>query len=425
MISLRSIVKTYAVEIALTIFILVSTLFLIRGFNHRQRVTLSPVPLGKALVQPTQFIPMPGTDRFLVLEKSGTGTWFNKSNTDEFGEFLNIVPKVYSSGHEEGLLSLAFDPRFPEGAYVYVFYNTFDESLKSRISRFKVSQDFRVIEASERVLWEIEKPKESHNGGMLIFGPDDKLYVTVGDSTVTSVLPRSESEELLQSQKSFLGKILRLDVIGYEDAPMPYGIPSDNPFISRPSALPEIWAYGFRNTWRMSWDKSTNRLFGFDVGGGKFEEVNLVEKGQNYGWPIMEGIKCAHSSDHGNCDKSEKVLPIGSYGHHRQLNAITGGHLYRGQDLQLEPETIVFSSFQSGIFCFQIRGSHTNQSPVRLIGPSIKSADGFSQPLTLSSLDQDSDGELIAVDFGGTLYRLKPADMRTQFISAVNAVWDF
>jgi hypothetical protein len=238
--------------------------------------------------------------------------------------FLDISGLV-SSGGERGLLSVAFHPNYRSNGLFFVDYtNTAGDTV---IARYSVSQDRNVADpGSAAILLTIQQPFANHNGGQLQFGPDGYLYIGMGDGG-------SAGDPLNNGQNlgTLLGKLLRVNV----DGASPYAIPGDNPFVGVPGAQPEIWAYGLRNPWRFSFDRSTGDLFIADVGQDSWEEVDFQPAsspgGQNYGWNIMEGNHCFNPPS--NCNSSGLTLPILEYAHGSSDSigcSISGGYRYRG-----------------------------------------------------------------------------------------------
>lgn len=234
--------------------------------------------------------------------------------------FLDIRSKVYTKHNEEGLLTLAFHPQYQDNGYFYVYYSA-NNPRRGVLSRFQRSagQPSQADPESEHVILEIAQPWGNHNGCMILFGPDNYLYVSLGDGGAAND-PLDSGQDL----STLLGTILRIDV----DSPSPglaYGIPEDNPFIGREDARAEIWAYGLRNVWRMSFDRKTGDLWAADVGQNLYEEIDLIKKGGNYGWRIREGM---HDFKAG-ATTGPFEEPIVEY-HHRMGLSVTGGYVYRG-----------------------------------------------------------------------------------------------
>ena len=224
--------------------------------------------------------------------------------------------------NEQGLLGLAFHPDFKTNGHFFVYYSHTDDK-KSIVSRFTVSKDNPNVAdpASETILMEIPQPFKNHNGGSMEFGPDGHLYIALGDGG-----DRNDPNANGQNLSTLLGSILRIDVDQTTDGKN-YGIPSDNPFVGRKDARAEIFAYGVRNPWRIAFDKKTGVLWASDVGQELWEEIDLIEKGGNYGWSVREG-----SHGFGNRlmadDASDPIEPIWEYDH--QIGkSITGGRVYR------------------------------------------------------------------------------------------------
>ncbi|MCI0379242.1 MAG: PQQ-dependent sugar dehydrogenase, partial [Gemmataceae bacterium] len=230
--------------------------------------------------------------------------------------------------NEEGFLGLAFHPKYKETGEFFVFY-TIKKAPKKHtniLSRFRVSRDDpdRADPASEEVLMRIERPFWNHDGGTICFGPDGYLYVTLGDGGAAND-PYNNGQNL----KSLLGKVLRIDV-DRKDAGMNYAIPKDNPFIQDKGARPETWAYGLRNIWRMAFDKKTGKLWAGEVGQNLYEEINIIERGGNYGWKLRESYH--PFMDAGVGVRKDLIDPIWEY-HHDVGKSITGGCVYRGKRL--------------------------------------------------------------------------------------------
>lgn len=268
-----------------------------------------------------------GSGRLFILEKAGRVRIVNAEGELLDEPFLNIGDRVESRANERGLLGLAFHPNYAENGYFYLNYTTSRANGEAGngdtvVARYQVTEDAdRADPDSEMVVLTIDQPYSNHNGGDLAFGPDGYLYITTGDG--------GQGGDPLgagQRRDTFLAKLLRVDVDGAE----PYAVPEDNPFVGESSMLPEIWAWGLRNPWRIAFDIETGDLYIGDVGQNAWEEVDFQpfdsEGGENYGWNIMEGFHCYGRP---TCDQDGLVLPIFEY--NRQAGqSITGGEVYRG-----------------------------------------------------------------------------------------------
>ncbi|MFO0813253.1 MAG: PQQ-dependent sugar dehydrogenase [Gemmatales bacterium] len=249
----------------------------------------------------------------------------NKPDVKKTEVFLDIQDRVTykDSQNEEGFLGLAFHPRYKQNGEFFVYY-TKKPGLLSVISRFKVSKDNpnRADKASEEVLLTIKQPMWNHNGGTLVFGPDGYLYIGMGDGGGANDMFKNS-----RKMNTFHSKILRIDV-DTRSGDKPYGIPQDNPFVGQSDAFPEIFAFGVRNVWRMSFDRETGQGWFADVGQNLYEEINLLQKGADYGWNTRESF---HPFGAASQVANDKMLePIWEY-HHNVGKSITGGFVYRGK----------------------------------------------------------------------------------------------
>lgn len=226
-----------------------------------------------------------GSDRLFIVERAGQIQVFqNQDDVQASHIFLDITDRVALTGSETGLLSIAFHPSYPDSNKFYVNY-TFG-NLSSRVSEFRVSSNpDSADENSEKVLLILDQPFSNHNGGQVAFGPDGYLYIGFGDGG-SGGDPQGNGQNL----QTLLGAILRIDVDA-KTGELNYGIPSDNPYVENGNGWrEEIWAWGLRNPWRFSFDRLTGQLWAGDVGQNRWEEIDLIEKGKNYGWNIMEGF---------------------------------------------------------------------------------------------------------------------------------------
>jgi glucose/arabinose dehydrogenase len=253
-----------------------------------------------------------------------------------------VTPFTAPGANEQGLLGLAMHPNFKENGQFFVSYTAKDDD-RSVVSRFRVSKDDpnRADPKSEEILMEIPQPFKNHNGGPIEFGPDGYLYVAMGDGGF-----RNDPELNGQDLSSLLGKILRIDVDHPADG-KPYGIPKDNPFVSVEGACPEIYAYGLRNPWRMAFDSKTGKLWLGDVGQELWEEVNVIEKGGNYGWSMREGAYSFGNQPQPKSGPAKTIDPVWAYDH-GVGKSITGGRVYRGSKAPELVGKYIFADYVSG-----------------------------------------------------------------------------
>jgi glucose/arabinose dehydrogenase len=227
--------------------------------------------------------------------------------------------------NEEGLLGMAFHPKFKATGEVFIFYTPKSEKMVNVVSRFRLKKDdpTRLDPASEEQLIRYTKrPFWNHDGGTVCFGPDGYLYVVHGDGGAGN-----DPFDNGQNLGTLFGKILRIDV-DHKDPGKNYAVPKDNPFVTTSGALPEVWAYGLRNPWRISFDRKTGDLWCADVGQNLFEEIDLIVKGGNYGWNRREGLHPFGAK--GTGPRKDYIDPIWEY-NHDVGKSITGGVVYRGK----------------------------------------------------------------------------------------------
>ncbi len=304
---------------------------------------------------------------------------------------LDIRKKVKFGG-EMGLLGMAFHPEFPRKPYVYLYY--IDRKMNSVLSEFRFS-DGHIIPTSERVLLKIKQPYSNHNGGQLLFGPDHYLYLGLGDGGWAG-----DPHNNAQDTTTLLGALIRIDV-DRRSGRRPYGIPSDNPFAksgSCKSGCPEIYAWGLRNPWRFSFDRKSGTLWLADVGQDKWEEIDTIFGGGNYGWRCYEGN---HPYNLKGCGpKSKYVFPVYEYGHSEGNCSITGGYVYRGKRIPDLYGAYVFGDFCSGRI-WALRRTEKGYRAELLM----------DTDLLIPSFAEDREGEIYVLDYrSGKIYRLEPSD---------------
>ena len=333
--------------------------------------------------------PDDGTGRlFVVLQPGRIMVFEDRPDVESADEFLDIQQRVSDRGNEEGLLSIAFDPDFKNNGHFYVYYSA-ASPRRSVVSRFTADDQGQADPSSERVIIEVAQPFSNHNGGQIVFGPDGYLYIGLGDGG-SGGDPQGNGQEL----RTLLGSILRIDV-RLPSAGDEYRIPPDNPFADRPGgARPEIWAYGLRNPWRFSFDHETENLWAGDVGQNRYEEIDLIRPGINYGWNTMEGFHCFGSE---GCDQSGLEPPVMEYGRESGCS-VTGGYVYRGSRLAALYGAYVYGDFCSGkVWAFRYDGDEVTEH--MLIVP--------SGPM-LSSFGEAPSGEIYLLSFDQSIYRLVP-----------------
>jgi glucose/arabinose dehydrogenase len=298
-----------------------------------------------------------GSGRRFVLEQSGMIHGIDAAGRRaELFLDLRQATRPWNKANEEGLLGLAFHPRFTETGEFFVCYSPVASPKTDRVSRFRVSvtDPNRADPASEEVVLEVEQPFPNHNGGSIAFGPDGCLYVGLGDGG-----SRNDPLDNAQNATSLLGKVLRLDIDRCDDG-KGYAVPSDNPFVGRDHVCPEIWALGFRNPWQLSFDRQTGQLWLADVGQDLQEEINIVEKGGNYGWRRREG-----SYPFGSVTATAPMIdPVWEYDH-QVGKSITGGCVVRGGTIaEIEGRYLYGDHVTGRLWALAVQGVAGAETPV-------------------------------------------------------------
>ena len=348
--------------------------------------------------------PPDGSDRMFVLEQhTGRIKVFDLSSRQLIApDFLEL--DGLSTGSEQGLLGMAFDPNYAQNGRFYLNLTTSNGTTEIRTYQTRPDNPNAVHSRGMQVILSFSQPFANHNGGWIEFGPDGYLYIASGDGG-SGFDPGNRA----QSLDTLLGKLLRIDVHGTDGSTGAYGIPADNPFVDTPGARPEIWAYGLRNPWRNGFDPLTGDLYIGDVGQGDIEEIDFQPAdspgGENYGWRVMEGTMCSDNSQaDGNppCDSPLFIPPLYEYRHPTGL-AVVGGYVYRGAFMPWLRGTYFFADYvTTRIWSFRYDGSEltdfadrtTELDPDRQIG-------------LISTFGQDRDGEIYLVDMdAGDVYRI-------------------
>lgn len=347
-----------------------------------------------SFTKPVLLIEVPdGSNRLCVVQQNGIIKIFQNETSPTLSNFLDISSRVLNAG-EQGLLGLAFDPNYGSNGEFYVYYSWNGTSPgTSRISRFTndTPSDNSADPATEEIIMEIVQPYTNHNGGMIAFGPDNMLYIGLGDGG-----DGGDPDGNGQDTTTLLGSMLRIDVLSGENDPgLNYKIPDDNPFYAGTSTRKEIYAYGLRNPWRFSFDMQNGYLLAGDVGQSAREEVDAIVSSGNYGWNVMEGTICYNAP---TCDTSGKILPLTDYDR-SQGNSITGGYVYYGNVVSSLYGRYIYGDFGTGrIWGLGYTGSSVD-GPYVLV-----SGSGFN----ISGFGQDSSGEVYVLDyFGGGVYVLR------------------
>ena len=372
--------------------LLIFVIFTAAGCPRPDGYTTSIAITNAEFERATGMVWIPGDAPYaLVLAKRGIVWRVNTAQPSEQPTmYLDIRDRILpDTTTEEGLLGFVFAPDFPTSGRFFIHYTApGDEFLaqnfrprKSVIARFQGGAQAADPDSHVSVL-EVQDPFPNHNGGAMVFGPDGYLYLSIGDGG-------SGGDPLGNAQRldTLFGKILRIDVSGEG-----YTVPADNPFVGVPDARPEIWAYGFRNPWRMSFDRDTGVLWVGDVGQNLIEEVDIVVRGGNYGWNVLEGSQCYNAA---SCDGSQTMLPVAEYTHADGC-AVTGGYVYRGEQMPELEGWYIYGDFCSGQVWGVTADEGVERTPVRLA----------TTGLEISSFAEDPSGEIWVIGYQTGVYRL-------------------
>ena len=355
------------------------------------------LPRSKVESGLTSLRQVPGSGNvFLVLHQKGMIWRVEKTAAGEDKTvFADFPAEVFSERGPNGLLDVAFHPKFRENRKYYLFYQVLEEGkVTSIIVEKQFDADFKGDSGKPpRRILKIASVAEDHSGGCLQFGPDGFLYIVMGDTG-----PHNDPNGHAQNLQLLLGKMLRIDV-DHEEAGLAYSIPKDNPFRSQADVRPEIWAFGFRNPWRFSFDRLNGDLWLADVGQDRVEEVDIVHRGENYGWNVFEGYE--PFSNQFRKEGRTYTKPVFAY-RRKYGNSITGGHVYRGDKN---------SSFYGVYLC----GDYTSK---RIFGltqenGALKTARQIGVvPQRIVSFSEDEAGHLYAVGYEGMIYQIDFTEAR-------------
>lgn len=352
-------------------------------------VSLQQVAQG--LREPVHIAVAPdGSGRLYVVEQAGVVRVVERGQV-RLEPFLDIRSLVESGG-EKGLLSIAFHPRYRDNGLFFVDYTARDaKGLHTRISRWRRGTVDRADPKSETVLLRIEQPYSNHNGGQLAFGPDGYLYIGMGDGGAAND-PHGHG----QNPGSLLGKLLRIDVDRIDGA-RPYAVPPDNPFVKKKGYRPEIWALGLRNPWRFSFDARSGALWLADVGQDQVEEIDIIRKGGNYGWNVMEGDICTPTVNP-RCVPYGFEPPIFTYRHPEGFS-VTGGFVYRGTAIPGLCGAYLYTDYVSKrLWALRVRD-----------GRVVTQGELLRLPHAVSSFGQDENRELYLADHrAGKILKIMP-----------------
>jgi glucose/arabinose dehydrogenase len=346
--------------------------------------------LATDLFQPTIVVNAPGTTNLYVTERVGRIKLIDENGVQETS-WVNLTDKVQANGIEQGLLGLAFHPDFATNGRFFVYYTNKDS--KRTLSEFSgnATEGFG---STEKVLFLLSQPADStdplrHWGGMLQFGPDGLLYVSLGDG--------ADARGQGQNPNTFFAAVLRLDV----DNGDPYAIPADNPFVGGGGA-PEVFAFGLRNPWRFWIDPYDNEMYIADVGQGNWEEIDVISLsgggGYNLGWGNMEGTHCFFES---GCDINDYTAPVLEYDHSDGQCSVTGGPVYRGAAIPELDGHYFYADWCAGwVRSFRyVDGVVTNEQDW---------TNDLGEVAQINGMGIDSNGEIIIATYGGQLLRIVP-----------------
>lgn len=384
-------------------FLLAAASIVEQSFATAPAVKLKEIYQKQKLKKPTQYVIVPdGSNRRLLLQQ--TGQIFLLPADESSGEretFLDISDRSLAApdgAFEEGLLNISFHPQFKENRKFYIYYSQQDPK-RSVISEMLIAGDgpFRADVTSERVLMEVPQPFWNHNSGNMAFGPEGYLYICLGDGG-----SGNDPHRLGQNLWVLNGKILRIDVDGRSGA-LEYRIPEDNPFVRKAGKpakgiRPEIWCYGMRNPWGIYFEPDSERFWVADVGQAVWEEINLIEKGGNYGWNYREGTEQFKLREDAPPEGSEMIDPIHVYDHTQGIS-ITGGVVYRGEKIPELKGYYIYGDWGSGnIWALKYADGKVVENTLIFEGNP-----GLCKP---SAFDEDENYEILVLSYNAKIFRM-------------------
>ena len=335
-----------------------------------------------------------GDERLFVVEKSGKIKILNQNGSVNSTPFLDIEDRVSTNANERGLLGLAFHPNYPENPFFFVNYT--NNSGATTISKFSVSANQDIANDSETILLEINQPYANHNGGCINFGPDGNLYIGMGDGG-----SGGDPQNYSQNTESLLGKMLRININSGA-----YSIPENNPYGD------EIWSIGLRNPWKFSFDSLNGDLWIADVGQNEFEEINMVQNNPaniNYGWRCYEGNEPYNLS---GCPDEGLTFPVSTYSHYSSGDfkcSITGGYVYRGNQISGLNGVYFFADYCSGEIGL-LSKNENDEWDMSLAFPNINGS--------WVSFGEDINGELYIASINGGIYKIIDAALSNNEIDS-------
>jgi len=355
--------------------------------NDPATITVNSAKVTDGIKAPTAMA-FPAANKAWVTEQTGAIRLIKDGKLTDIA-VLDVKDKMIkvNSGYEErGLLNVTLHPKFATNGKFYIFYSRpyKNEPGKPRFNHTDVVAEYKMQPNSdqadpnsERIILTQDKPDGNHNGGGIVFGSDGYLYVTFGDGGGQHDQhgPIGNGQNL----NTWLGKVLRINI----DVDSTYSVPKDNPFVGKPNVKPEIWAYGFRNPYRISVDRASKQLFIGEVGQDKWEEVDLLQKGANYGWRVVEGNHC-HNPENG-CDFTGFVPPITEYAHSEGVSVI-GGYVYNGKQIPSIKGKYIFGDWTGPVWYLQKAGDKWLRGKVTI--------NNYPSNAKITGWGEDQSGEL-------------------------------